>query len=608
MSRFVRPSKYRHTFANQPRKEYCYEGVKPSGSAWDTDLIKSNGKFLAVNWQVAGGGAFAILPAPSPFHAPTTPSGNAPFTTKLPDLIPLVRGHSAPVLDTAWAPHSASQTVLASAGEDSKICLWDFQDAEEKFAGWQEDGWVCPEDWTVPVARFGDGASAHGGRKVGQLQWNGTAEGILASAGSDHVVKIWDAKKESTPVLSLTGHKDTIQCIAWNYTGSLLATTSRDKKVRLFDPRAGSEPIKVADGHGGIKGSRVVWLGDRDRMVTTGFSKMSDRQMMLWDTTNLTSITTETIDSSSGVIMPFYAEGNDVLILAGKGDGNIRYFEYADDELHYLSEFKSSDPQRGFCLGPRHSLEVSQHEIARGYKLTTGVIEPLAFIVPRKAEGFQADIFPPAPSLEAALTAEEWLSGKTSAPKVIDLETKATTTYDGPKSTAPAASTPTPAPAPKEEPKPAPVKQSSVTEMTGKLPNMRDLEIKQDDPDSDEEITEAKKRAPSTGGFDDDDDEVVKPKPAEKASAETTPEPAPEAAKTPEPASKEIKEESAPAPANGVTAPNAQEDQSSPKELESLKRQLADASARADRLESENKRLRDQVEKAKRLAAELAQL
>jgi hypothetical protein len=35
---------------------------------------------------------------------------------------------------------------------------------------------------------------------------------------------------------------------------------------------------------------------------------------------------------------------------------------------------------------------------------------------------------------------------------------------------------------------------------------------------------------------------------------------------------------------------------------------LAEAAARADRLESENKRLRDQVEKAKRLAAELTQL
>lgn len=32
------------------------------------------------------------------------------------------------------------------------------------------------------------------------------------------------------------------------------------------------------------------------------FSKMSDRQMMLWDTTSLTNITTETIDSSSCVV------------------------------------------------------------------------------------------------------------------------------------------------------------------------------------------------------------------------------------------------------------------------------------------------------------------
>jgi hypothetical protein len=130
---------------------------------------------------------------------------------------------------------------------------------------------------------------------------------------------------------------------------------------------------------------------------------------------------------------------------------------------------------------------------------------------------------------------------------VIDLETKASTTYDGPKSSA----TPTPAPAPtpavKEEPKPVPVKQTSVTEMTGKLPNMQDLEIKQDDPDSDEEITEAKKRAPSTGGFD-DDDEVVEAKPVEKTVEETKPWPSPEPkAVKDEPDSKEVKEEAAPA-------------------------------------------------------------
>ncbi|KAJ9118328.1 hypothetical protein QFC22_004241 [Naganishia vaughanmartiniae] len=128
-------------------------------------------------------------------------------------------------------------------------------------------------------------------------------------------------------------------------------------------------------------------------------------------------------------------------------------------------------------------------------------------------------IFPPAPSLEAALTADEWISGKTSAPKVIDLETRSTTIYESAISSAPPAAATAPEPVKKEEPKPA-VKQSSVTEKTGKLPDMRDLEIKQDDPDSDEEITEAKKRAPSTGGFDDDEEEVADKKSVEKSMGE----------------------------------------------------------------------------------------
>lgn len=51
--------------------------------------------------------------------------------------------------------------------------------------------------------------------------------------------------------------------------------TCRDKKLRLFDPRAGSDAVRVADGHAGVKGSRVVWLGDRDRIATTGVSPIA---------------------------------------------------------------------------------------------------------------------------------------------------------------------------------------------------------------------------------------------------------------------------------------------------------------------------------------------
>jgi coronin-1B/1C/6 len=40
----------------------------------------------------------------------------------------------------------------------------------------------------------------------------------------------------------------------------------------MFDPRAGVEAVRSVDGHSGVKGSRVVFLGDRDRFVTTGVS------------------------------------------------------------------------------------------------------------------------------------------------------------------------------------------------------------------------------------------------------------------------------------------------------------------------------------------------
>ena len=49
-----------------------------------------------------------------------------------------------------------------------------------------------------------------------------------------------------------------------------LSQTSRDKKLRLFDPRSGTAPIRITDGHAGVKGSRVAWLGVHDRIVTTG--------------------------------------------------------------------------------------------------------------------------------------------------------------------------------------------------------------------------------------------------------------------------------------------------------------------------------------------------
>ena len=56
-------------------------------------------------------------------------------------------------------------------------------------------------------------------------------------------------------------------------------------------------------------------MGDKDRIATTGFSKMSDRQVALWETGGLSNLKTITIDQTSGVLMPFWTDNN-ILYLA----------------------------------------------------------------------------------------------------------------------------------------------------------------------------------------------------------------------------------------------------------------------------------------------------
>ena len=59
----------------------------------------------------------------------------------------------------------------------------------------------------------------------------------------------------------------------------------------------------------------------------------------------------------------------------------------------------------------------------RAYKtVNDSYIEPVSFTVPRRAEVFQSDIYPPATGTKPAVTAAEWLSGKDGIPSKIDLE------------------------------------------------------------------------------------------------------------------------------------------------------------------------------------------
>ncbi len=106
--RIVRASKYRNVFGVQPKRENTYDGLKVSRSAWDSNKIKVNPKFVAVLWEASGGGAFAVLPLEA--------------MGKVKADLPLVCGHKAEVLDIDFNPFN--DNLVASVSEDAYVKVW----------------------------------------------------------------------------------------------------------------------------------------------------------------------------------------------------------------------------------------------------------------------------------------------------------------------------------------------------------------------------------------------------------------------------------------------------------------------------------------------------
>lgn len=388
-SRFVRSSKFRHVFGTPAKKEHTYDGIKVSRSAWDSNKVSASTKFIGVIWDAGGGGAFCVLPVEN--------------QGKLSPSMPLVAGHSAEVLDIEFSPFN--DNIVASVSEDGYCKIWSIPEGGLK------------STMTEPAQNL----IGHK-RKVGTVNFNPVAENVLATTSNDFALKIWDIEKGAAKA-DVAGHNDIVQSAAWNYNGSLLATASKDKKVRLVDPR-GAGVVADAVAHEGVKGMRAIFLGNKEKVLSIGFSKTSERQYSIWDPKNFSKpLSTSNIDTAAGIIMPFYDNDTGVLYLAGKGDGNIRFYEIVDEDpyIYFLSEFKSATPQRGMAAFPKLGVDVSSCEIDRLLKLTGQAVEPVSFQVPRKSDIFQDDLYPPTSSNEPALTADKWFGGANSNPKTTSL-------------------------------------------------------------------------------------------------------------------------------------------------------------------------------------------
>ena len=381
----------------------CYTDFRLSTVTGDQQYIKASTKYWACG-MFGGGGPIIVgrHDRPGRFEDGTSP---------------IVKGHSGAVLDIDWNPFDDS--MMATASEDTNIKIWsipdDWEPTDEKGLG------KAGKDLETSLLDLEGHA-----KKVTLLRFHPTASNTLLSTGADHTCKVWDIEAGSA-VSTYSGINDLTQDIVWDVRGDTYACSSKDKAIRIVDGRSAKESLKIDAAHGGAKSTKICFMGESGKILSTGAAKQSGREMKVWDLKQTSKpLHTEAVDTASGALIPLFDLDTMVLYLCGKGDGIIRIYEFEDKDPYIFKlndGFRSTIPGKGYCSIPKRGLDIMGCETFRIMKVTNNEgLHPLRFIVPRKSDAFQEDIFPETAAPIPAHTNAEWMKGSSKLPVTMKLD------------------------------------------------------------------------------------------------------------------------------------------------------------------------------------------
>ncbi|XP_059204248.1 coronin-7 [Centropristis striata] len=379
MNRF-KTSKFKNTTPKIAKKDEWINNVQAGSYSCQGNHIRASSRLVAFNTEQAGGGMLGL--------SSVRPGPDGQWT------VTQVSCHSDLVTDMDFSPFDES--LLATCSADETVKLWRLCDPEQQQPG-------APELTLLP-----------GQGRLELLLFHPTSSGLLA-VGANKTPLIWDISRQDSPLAALEQHGDQLQSLSWKQDGSLLASSCKDKMLRVFDPRAQLTPVQSAKGLQNNKDSRILWAKD-DFLLTTGFDMMRGREARLWDSRKLSSsVSSASLGTSSAMVVPLFDDDTGLLILAGTGDTVVDCFEVSSSEpfLTQVSHCLTDTSTRGVAMVPKLALDVMSCEVMRVLQLTDSCIVPISYQVPRKRSGqeFHDDLYPDTVGTTAAMSAEEWWQG-----------------------------------------------------------------------------------------------------------------------------------------------------------------------------------------------------
>ncbi|KAJ8656435.1 hypothetical protein O0I10_007758 [Lichtheimia ornata] len=391
--RYQPVNKYRNAVSRVAPKEHWYPDLQLATSSDSARLIQANNNCIAVKWT-GNGGSIGLLPLDK------TGKGCANETR-------VFQAHGGASI-TDWEFSPFHENLLATGAEDGMIKLWDISTVSDNNQP------ACVSTISLPS------------RKVASLGFHPTADNIVSTLGNEgKSLCIWDIQSSDQPSLDIKNTSpNPFQSFSWKSDGRLVSTIAKSS-LTLWDPRASEAQLSSGVGHEGIKGSRVVWLGESNYLFTVGQSKFRSREYAVWDARNMAKpFKKTTLDTSSGIMLPLYDQDTETMYLVSRGDATIHTIQFSD--LATTPSLAENQPCGttasiyGATLLPKTSLRVMETEIARILAVVDNGVMPVSFHVPRKQYiDFHGDLYPDTNGDEPGVTGQDWLAGKDGqVPKV----------------------------------------------------------------------------------------------------------------------------------------------------------------------------------------------
>lgn len=177
-------------------------------------------------------------------------------------------------------------------------------------------------------------------------------EGLLyATAGFDKVINIWDVFDEKCKnIFTLDGHSNAVTDLSWSYDDSIIASSSADKSIMLWDVYKTTR-IKKLKEHSNVVNSVSFNRQNSEVMVSSG----EDCRLIMWDLKQRKSVLNFTHNSQ--LTSCFVTNSNERIYFSGI-DNQIHCYNTKINKIEY-SLVGHSDTITGIDLNSNQNKMIS---------------------------------------------------------------------------------------------------------------------------------------------------------------------------------------------------------------------------------------------------------